>query len=823
MTSLIDLQNIDTKELTCHGCTNTCRVLRFRFPNGNVSFTGNKCEKVFFCTASAVQKGFNGFDLKNEILFGKQTSNHNKAKVKIGIPRVLNMYENFPFWHTLFTECDFEVVLSPETSMALYQRGINSVMSDNICFPAKVAHGHILALIDAKPDRIFYPIIPKEEMEFEGTDNSYNCPVVSGYPEVIRSAINPEKNYGILFDKPVITFGNKKFLKQACYAYFSDLNVEKAVFEKAFGKANFVRENYNKEFIEKQKNILQQSVESGYLTFIVAGRPYHSDLFVNQKVGQILSDLGINVLTDDIFRQLQSSGFSKLNMVSQWSYPNRVVQTALEVAKLPANIQMVQLNSFGCGPDSFLMEEIGNILKNAGKNHTVLRIDEIASTGSIRLRLRSLIESLKATGVGTKSVLHLQPENSEYKGYNSFFTKKDKGKTVLIPWFTDFLSPFIPAIAKLAGYMFVNCPKTSKQSADVGLKYGNNEVCYPATLILGDLIAEIKTGKYNLDNLAVAITQTGGQCRATNYLGMIKAGLKNAGFDSIPVISVSFGGDFHNEQEGFKLPVIKILNISIYALLFGDTLQQMYASTIVREKTVGQTQQLFDNYMNAVKEIIFEKNYKKILKLLENAVEEFNKIEIFEDKKFEKVGLIGEIFVKYNNYGQAHITEWLRKRNMEVVTPPIIDFFIQTFVNREVSDKNGVNQTGRFTKKILPLLYKFINIKIKKVEKIAGNYRFFEKNESIFVKADYAVEILDLSNQFGEGWMIAGEVASFAHRGINRVVCVQPFGCIANHVVAKGVERRLKTRYPEMNLLYLDIDGGMAEVNLQNRLEFLIN
>jgi predicted nucleotide-binding protein (sugar kinase/HSP70/actin superfamily) len=684
-------------------------------------------------------------------------------------------------------------------------------------------HGHILALIDAKPDRIFYPIIPKEEREFAGADNSYNCPVVSGYPEVIRSAINPEKNYGIPFDKPVIIFSNKKFLKQACCAYFSALNIEKTVFEKAFEKANLVRENYNKEFIEKQKSILKQSIENGYLTFIVAGRPYHSDLFVNQKVGQILSDLGVNVLTDDIFRQPQSSGFSKLNMVSQWSYPNRVVQTALEVAKLPANIQMVQLNSFGCGPDSFLMEEIGNILKNAGKNHTVLRIDEIASPGAIRLRLRSLIESLKAIGVGSKNVLHLQPENSEYKGYNSFFTKKDKEKTVLIPWFTDFLSPFIPAVAELAGYRFVNCPKTSKQSADVGLKYGNNEVCYPATLILGDLIAEIKTGKYNIENLAVAITQTGGQCRATNYLGMIKAGLKNAGFDNIPVISVSFGGDFHNEQEGFKLPVIKILNISIYALLFGDALQQMYASSIVREKTVGQTQQIFDNYMNAAKEIIFEKNHKKMLKLLENAVEEFNKIEIFEDKKFEKVGLIGEIFVKYNNYGQAHITEWLRKRNMEVVTPPIIDFFIQTFVNKEVSNRNGVNQTSRFTKIILPLLYKFINRKIKEVEKIAGNYRFFEKNESIFVKADYAAEILDLSNQFGEGWMIAGEVASFAHRGINRVVCVQPFGCIANHVVAKGIERRLKTRYPEMNLLYLDIDGGMAEVNLQNRLEFLIN
>ncbi|MDR1543818.1 MAG: 2-hydroxyacyl-CoA dehydratase [Prevotellaceae bacterium] len=411
----------------------------------------------------------------------------------------------------------------------------------------------------------------------------------------------------------------------------------------------------------------------------------------------------------------------------------------------------------------------------------------------------------------------------EYTGYTAHFGKSDKGKTILIPWFTDFLSPFIPAIAELAGYRFVNCPRTSKTSAEIGLRYGNNEVCYPATLVLGDLLAELQSGKYDLDNAAVAITQTGGQCRATNYLAMIKQGLKNAGFEKIPTIAVTLGsGAIQNEQEGFKLPILKIFNIGINALLFGDMLNQMFASAVVREKTKGNSQQLFDFYMKQGVEIILQNKPEKFLELLKNTVSDFNKIDFFEDKKIEKIGLLGEIFVKYNSYGQAHITDWLRARNMEVVVPPIFDFFIQSFVNQEVNAQNGISRISRFTKMLMPLLLKFLEKRVGKFDKIFENYRFYEKNESIFAKAKYASEILDLSNQFGEGWLIAGEVASFARRNINRVICVQPFGCIANHVVAKGIERRLKQFYPKMNLLYLDIDGGMAEVNLHNRLHFLI-
>jgi predicted CoA-substrate-specific enzyme activase len=815
--SLPDPEAVESKELRCKGCTNQCAVLRFTFSNGNTCFAGNKCEKVFFNRDSARPKGYNAFEMKNELLFRREPLSAILPQLPvIGIPRVLNMFENYPFWHALFTACGFKLILSPESTYALYRKGAGSVMSDNICFPAKLVHGHILALIKQGAERIFYPMIPKEEKEFDCSSNSYNCPVVSGYPDVIRSAIDPLERFGIPLDKPVITFSDDEALKEACYSYVSAWNVSRELFRKAFDKALDARRHFRDELRDRQQVRLEEIIRKHERVFIVAGRPYHADPLIHQKVGQIISDLGVHVFTDDVFRQPESKGFGALKIVSQWSYPNRVVQAAMEVAKLPEEVQFVQLNSFGCGPDSFFMDETGDILKQAGKNHTLVRIDEIAGSGSVRLRLRSLIESLNSLPSGRKK----EPA-PPYKGYERFYTEKDKQKTILIPWFADFLSPFIPVVAGLAGYKMVNMPKSSKASVEAGLKYGHNEVCYPSILILGDIIRTLQSGEYDPDQVVVAISQTGGQCRATNYLSQIKTGLQNAGFAHVPVLVVSSGEVLQNEQKAFRIPYLAFLDILIYALLYADALQKMYSSLVIREKKKGETQALFDFYIDRGLEAVGRKSTKTLLKLLEQAVADFNQIDIYE-RSYTKIGLVGEIFVKYNNYGQAHITEWLRSKGMEVQTPPVLDFLTQYFVNSEVNIQNHLSKDSLLQRILRPAFLKYVNKRIGVAERIMQTHRFYEPIESIFTKAQYASEILDLSNQFGEGWAIAAEVAMYVRHGVNRVVCVQPFGCIANHVVAKGIEKRLKKRYPHVSLLYLDIDGGMAEVNLQNRLHFMM-
>ncbi len=819
--ALQDIHNIQTSEIQCKGCTNTCSIIRFKFENGNVSYAGNKCEKSLRSSSKTGRRGYNAFEEKNKILFHPVPSSQDLPtaetggnRIRVGIPRVLNMFENYPFWQTLFVESGFEVILSGESTFRLYQNGTGTIMSDNICFPAKLVHGHILDLIERKADRIFYPLVPKEEKEFACTSNSFNCPVVSGYPDVIRSSIDPEGKSNIPFDSPVIGFNTDQFLERTCWKYFKELGVRKQTFRKAFRKALEARHLTRKKLIGYQQELLQKAITSQEPVFILAGRPYHADPLIHQKTGQILADLGVTVLTDDVFREDPETDYQKLNIVTQWSYPNRVVQAALRVAKLPQHVQLIQMNSFGCGPDSFFMDEASEILKKSGKNLTVIRVDEIASPGSTRLRLRSLVESLKSTKTETL------PEES-YRGYYRPYTKEDRKKTIIVPWLADFISPFIPVLGDLAGYTFVNLPRPGKSSAETGLKYGHNEVCYPSTLVLGDIINALQSGKYDLDQVAVAITQTGGQCRATNYIAQIKTGMERAGFTEIPIIALAAGSAFQNDQKAFQIPWMKLIHIVIYALLYGDALQQMFNAVSVREKRKGQTRKLFDFYMERGCEAVRENHPKALLRFLEQAVADFNQIPV-QEKEFEKIGLIGEIYVKYNNFAQAHISEWLRERGMEVMTPPIIDFFMQYFVNSKVNAEHGIEKPGLLEKALSPVLWLYMNKRIQAVERIMKGFRFFMPSESIFVKAQYASEILNLSNQFGEGWAIAAEVAHYARHGVRKVVCIQPFGCIANHVVAKGVEKRLKKIYPDTQVLYLDIDAGIAEVNLQNRLHFMI-
>jgi len=399
---------------------------------------------------------------------------------------------------------------------------------------------------------------------------------VSGYPDVIRSSIDPDEKFGIPFDKPVITFSSDNALEKACFNYLSSLGISKTVFSAAFKKALEERKKTTHQLVNEQKEQFDKAVGENKLVFVVAGRPYHTDPLIHQKVGQILSDMGVDVFTDDIFRHGENKGFGKLNIVSQWSYPNRVVKAAMEVAKLPANVQLIQLNSFGCGPDSFFMDETGDVLKQVGKNHTILRIDEIASPGSIRLRMRSLIESLKVKTPEYNQII------KPYHGYERTYKKEDRKKTILVPWFADFLSPFVPVFGELIGYKIVNLPKTNKASAEVGLVYGHYESWFTSTLVLGYIFSALQSGKYDLDDVVVAITQTGGQCRATNYLAQIKTGMESAGFSHIPVLVLATGEVFQNDQKAFKVPAAKIINILVYALLYAYALNQMYSSTIIR-------------------------------------------------------------------------------------------------------------------------------------------------------------------------------------------------------------------------------------------------
>ena len=285
----------------------------------------------------------------------------------------------------------------------------------------------------------------------------------------------------------------------------------------------------------------------------------------------MIANLRVNVISDDIVRDNSEIETQDTYLIKQWAYMNRILKAAEWTARQGNDIQFVQMTSFGCGPDAFLLDEVRDILHRNGKPFTLLKIDDVNNIGSLKLRVRSLVESLKQTPLrGT----------TEKFRTTEVFRKKDRTRKIIAPFMSEYITPLLKPIFKLSGYDIEVLPPSDASSAETGLKYANNEVCYPATLIVGDIINALESGKYDLDNTAVAITQTGGQCRATNYLALIKRAMLDAGFGNVPVVTLGLGRKVSNEQEGFELKWQKILSAALNALLYTDTLSKFYHASV---------------------------------------------------------------------------------------------------------------------------------------------------------------------------------------------------------------------------------------------------
>lgn len=799
------------KKLNCKGCENNCLVTQFVFENGNKYYSGNKCEKIFTNQGERQKKGINMHAEKYDLLFNREVKT--SGKINLGMFRGLGIYENYPFWNSFFNSFDINIVLSDKSTMELYEKGIATVMADNICFPAKLVHGHVYDLIEKKVDRIFFPYVVYEKKEDESTNNSYNCPIVTGYSDVIISSIDPEKNYNIPVDAPTFNFDDKNLMKKSCKQYLKQIlpDVDLKNFNAAFDKAIAEQERYEQTLCERANEIYNKAVEENRIVILLAARPYHIDPLIQHKISDLISDFGVDVITEDIVRNLETDA-KKVQSVMQWAYTNRIFKSALWVANEKSNfVHYVQITSFGCGPDAFILDEVNDILRRGGKNATVIKVDDINNVGSVKLRFRSLIESLRF-----KNTSEIKPKKIQIQ--TPPFTKKDRQRTILAPWFGDFYSPFIPSAFEMMGYKLENLPPSDINTVKYGLRYSNSEICYPATLVVGDLIKALDTGKYKRDEIALGITQTGGQCRATNYVALIKKAMIASGHGDIPIVTVSFTAGL-NEQPGFKINWLKGIKSILTCLVYADCLSQFYYSTVPRETVKGASEKIKNKYIKIGADALKDNNDKIFYKLVVDAKNEFAAVNSFAD--IPRIGVVGEIYVKYNNFGHKNVVNWLMEQGVEPVLPPIVKFFISSFANKEARIEGNVmnRQIPKFASDFaLKLIYKVIH----KMEKNLHDYPYYVPITNIHDDAKMASDIINLNAQFGEGWQIPAEFAEFAHNDINNVVSLQPFGCIANHVISKGIEKRTKEVYPNMNLLFLDFDSGMSEANIFNRLHFMI-
>ncbi|ROL60813.1 CoA activase [Bacteroidetes/Chlorobi group bacterium ChocPot_Mid] len=835
LNNLENTGNYSVKYVTCRACENYCKVSKLTFNNNNVFFTGNRCENVFSNTSvknydADMQQGENLVEFKYKLLFERELSSEeskpratqDKNLPVIGIPRVLNMFENYPFWHKLFSECGFTTTLSETPNKDNYNLGSGTLMSDNICYPAKIVHSHIMDLINKKVDRIFYPTVNYEKKEFEEMTNCFNCPVVTGYPTVIESSVNPAK-YGIQMDIPNINFKDDKLLKKACYRYFTNFGISKRTFDKAFSSAMAEAKKFKDILRTRAVEILIKAVAQQRKVFIIAQRPYQIDPEINHDIPKMFAGLGYDVLTEDSLPYADEDKIENMNILSQWSYPNRLYKAAKWSLKYD-NIEFVQLNNFGCGPDTILIDEIKEMFAEHGKNHAVIRIDEHSAPGSLKLRIRSLIESINLRDKFDRKTSFDELRRAgkgKLRMTTKPFTESDRDRLIIVPFFSLFHSAYASAAFESMGYKVEQLPESNQTSIDLGLKYVNNEICYPATLITGDILQALESGKYDLNNVAVGITQTGGQCRASNYLPLLKKAMVKRGYHNVPVVGVTLTNQKLNEQPGFKLNKVKFVMQGLTGLIYGDAISRMYYSIAPREINKGDAKKVSDKYAAMAQEHIASSDKKGLIQTLKKAVAEFNKIPV-RDFETAKIGIVGEVYVKYNSIGNNHTIAYLLEHGIEPVIPPIVNMFTQWFVNINVKNEKLIDKRP-IAKLLTNAIEPYFNKIDRDFEDALKDFRYYAPKHSIKELAKYAEKAVNLSSQYyGEGWLIAGDILAFAKDGIENVLCLQPFGCLANHVVARGIENKLKEIQPNLNILYLDIDAGVSPVNLHNRLYLLI-
>lgn len=806
----MDNLEIKTKLTRCKGCTNNCLLTINSFSGGRKFVTGNRCETG--AGKEKVNKDIpNLYEYKQKRLFGYEPLSKEEAyRGVVGIPRVLNMWENYPFWHTFFTELGFRVELSPMSSKALYEMGIESIPSESACYPAKLVHGHIMYLIKKGINFIFYPSVVYERKEFEDADCNYNCPIVASYSENIKNNVEELREKNINFMNPFLSFDDKDALIKRLYHEFKGMGISEEevdiAVEKSWNEWEYFRDDMHNKGIEALEYIDKNNLTG----IVLSGRPYHADPEINHGIPELIASYNIAVFTTDSIAHLGNIE-RPLVVRDQWTYHSRLYQAASFV-RTRKNLEMIQLNSFGCGLDAVTTDEVKDILVASNKIYTSLKIDEVNNLGAARIRIRSLIAAIE-----DRNEKGVQIVKSNVALKRVVFTKSmKKNYTILCPQMAPIHFDIMKEAFIAAGYNLEMMPGQDKTCIDTGLKYVNNDACYPALIVVGQLLNALKSGKYDVNKTALLISQTGGGCRASNYIGFIRKALKNADLTQVPVVSLSAMG--LEKNPGFKMTIPFVERV-LQAIIYGDLLSKCLYRVRPYEKVKGSANELFEKWNEKVKTDILTAKRSTFKRNIREIVKEFDILEITDELK-PKVGVVGEILVKFHPTANNDIVGLLENEGAEAVVPDLLGFALYSLYNTVQKEKYLGGK--RFNSMVAKAGIGFIEFYRKAMVEALEESERFHAPERIETIGDYAKPVVSLCNQTGEGWFLTGEMMELVFSGVNNIVCVQPFACLPNHVVGKGVMKELKRKYPLTNIVAIDYDPGASEVNQLNRIKLML-
>ena len=815
-TSMLSIDQINSLQYTtsmanCRGCTNNCRLTINKFSGGRKYISGNRCERGL---GKEKNKDHipNLFDYKYKRIFSYEPLSADKAsRGQVGIPRVLNMFENYPFWYTFFTELKYQVVLSPTSTRKIYELGIESIPSESECYPAKLAHGHVTWLIRNGVKFIFYPCIPYERNEFPDAVNHYNCPIVTSYAENIKNNVDELNDPSITFRNPFLAFTSEEILTNRLVEEFPDIPAAevKAAAHKAWEELAAVHTDIQK----KGEETLQYLKETGRRGIVLAGRPYHIDPEIHHGIPDMINSYGIAVFTEDSVAHLGHLE-RPIRVNDQWMYHSRLYSAA-NFVKTREDLDLIQLNSFGCGLDAVTTDEVYEILDGSDKIYTCLKIDEVNNLGAARIRIRSLIAAIRAKQAQNKKRT-IRPASI---GKVSFTKQMRKEYTILCPQMSPFHFGILEAAFNASGYNLEVLPNDNKHAVDVGLKYVNNDACYPSLMVVGQIMDALLSGKYDLSKTAVIMSQTGGGCRASNYIAFIRRALKKAGMEQVPVISINLSGLESNPGFKLTLPLIKRI---VYGAVFGDILMkcvyrmrpyELEKGIVNRKHKIWEQRAIAFVTGSSVSHGTFKKMCREM-------VHDFDTIPISDEKK-PRVGIVGEILVKFLPAANNHLADLLEAEGAEPVVPDLIDFICYCFYNQNFKVEKLGFKKSKAT--IANLGLKAIDWLRKTANEALEQSRHFTPAADIHDLAKMAAPIVSAGNQTGEGWFLTGEMMELIHGGVPNIVCIQPFGCLPNHIVGKGVIKEVRREHPEANIVAIDYDPGASEVNQLNRIKLMLS
>ena len=716
MLSLEQIEALTYSSFTrrCGGCANHCMLTVNVFDGERRHITGNRCEKMVG-NAERKKAAPNMVEFKRRCIFGYEPlAESAAARGTIGIPRVLNLYENYPFWATFFKQLHFRVILSPFSSRKIYELGMESIPSESECYPAKLAHGHVQWLINQGIKTIFHPCVFYEHQETLGAQNHFNCPIVVSYPENIKNNVEAVTNGAVRYIRPFMAFTDEKTVADRMVKLCrEEWNIPAPEVHAAVKAAWAEQQRVKADIRTEGKRLLNQMKHNGECGIVLAGRPYHIDPEINHGIPELIASYGLTVFTEDSL-PIDFEPSRPLRVVDQWVYHSRLYNAAEFVCQHD-KLEMIQLNSFGCGLDAVTTDQVSEILEASGKLYTLLKIDEVANLGAVRIRIRSL---LSAT-----------------------------------------------------------------------------------------------------DRLAIVMTQTGGCCRASNYVSFIRRALDKAGYSHIPVISLNANG--MEKNEGFSLSA-GLVTDAAKTIVYGDLFMRCLYRVRPYEVIPGSADALHKKWQDiCIDSLINSKTqytYKEVCRGIVNA---FDSFPIDETIRKPRVGIVGEILVKYMPLANNHLVELLEREGAEVVVPDLLDFFNYcVFGSQYKAEYLGTKKSSVIVSKAAIRLIAALR---KPATDALNESKRFEAPLSVYRIAEMTKPFLSLGNLYGEGWFLAGEMIELITHGTPNVVCIQPFACLPNHVVGKGVIKALKKAYPQSNIAAVDYDPGASEVNQLNRIKLMLS